>query len=210
MRIRKKLLSMVLVIVMLTTICPTALATGVAENEGIPSAAWRMETVPDANRSDEQPVYKLVGSVTSPKGMQTLDTWITYDNTIIVPVSWEYKDVSIDNTSTTRDTFTVLIKNGRNDFGTMANGWYVHESRTTWEYVLGETSPMTKPLANTDYLEFYFRVAKGMTVEDLNAETFQIYNCIEHSTQQPACTIMDCTGTNTSYHQYNAGSGMTD
>lgn len=201
----KRLLGGVLAVVMLLSMLPAAALAAGEE----PTAAWRMEVENDASRTDGKPVYKLVGSVTSPTGLRTLETWIAYDNTMVVPVTYEWEDLSVGQGATTRDPFTVLIQNGRTPMGTLANGWYVKGDRTIWYYTLGEpTNPITKAVEAADYLEFYFRVADGKSVDDFNVDTFQIKNQDEVPEYAKACTIM---GTDNIEHKYyNAGSGMTN
>jgi uncharacterized repeat protein (TIGR02543 family) len=208
----KKLTSVLLAAAMILSLAPTAIAWDNATDAVTPTVSWAMETV-GTRSSDDQTVYKLVGTINSPLGIKTIMTAIDYDNAVIQPVSsYEdettktmlYPDVTAENGDTS--TFSPLYghlkyTSGRSEqYYTEVVVWRSVESgRTSVEYTQEYQNATTSNNAgSTKYMEFYFRLADGKTTDNMNANTFK-FHC--QDTNDPiAFSVLDANNNKWTYY----------
>jgi uncharacterized repeat protein (TIGR02543 family) len=186
----KKIVSCLLAITMLFALFPaTALAD---ETNNTPTISWTMD---DSTASEGY--YKLVGHVNAPNGIKRLETWIAYDNELIVP--WDsINEKALAEDVTTKDDDEI-------PYASYCGDAHLSLKKTPFSQIWGAIKSGTTTMwyctqylisgslstADQDYLEFYFTFKEGYSVDDLNAGSFSLYN----SNGNSAVHLEDASGT---------------
>ena len=167
---KKKLLSVVMALSMMLTLLPSAAIAAPAAADA-PTISWTQKAVSDG-------VYKLVGHVDAPVGIQEISTALNFDNTVIQPCNrldktpFDYVNNDTNQSATKMEnTFLVQIYLDNYPYDCTAET-FVSGNRSSLEFTLRDTSESGQP-SSSDYLEFYFRLKDGKTLDDLNANTFR-------------------------------------